>query len=571
VALIASYEQNNPRLMQAWAGYTKGIGEQEIDPEGSVGARFWYKDADTRDRLKRYLKNEKLMDVTQHHKLFVRDSADQAPTPGDWIPVDFPGMLARLMRHYAIGPEFGVSAKVSGTDTEVQRIFEEGEVVDRLRQACEALPEFGDAVFRIDLEESETDDGEFVPQAVFKFIHPGCYHPVFDAVDPTKVLSVTLAYVHILPDEKRRDPNIAYVVLKEHHTLEVGEDLRPHGQVRYEAVEWDGQRESEPIPAALMHELFPGVEDAPTGIDEIPIIHVPFNAEGGCPWGRSEFSRISRLFLAMENRLTQEDEILERHARPKLIVGPGVIGPDARANLADFDVIEIDPSVLERAVKPEYLTWDPKIDAVKHELETLMEFFFMTTETSLASFGMERSGSQVESARALRFKSHRTVSKVQDLRDKLSHAIKRMFRIAQKLELAGRAEEGLDAYKRSPILIQWPDPIIEDHTQDATDYSLLRTSGLVSRIRAIKDIFNLSADEAARELALIQLDELTEAVLPPRQTENPRTAGEQVPGLPASQQPVSPSAVPGKAPSVTAGRAPSPAPVRPADAPAPKR
>jgi len=519
MALLADSTYTDPRTAPAWPGYVPGIGEKEIDPRTGAGGKFWFPDEAAKLRIRGYLENQALMDVDSHYALFAREAGGDAPSQEDWIPIDFPGMLARLMRHYALGPEFGVEAKKEETDPEIQRIFEQGQVTERLRQCTEAFPVMGDAVLRIDVEDREDEDGELVPTACPKFIHPACYHPTFHPLDATKVIAVTLAYVFPIPEEEQRDKNFPFVVLKEIHTIEENEAGEREGFVTYEAVEWDGCKEGEPVSLSR----FPGAVSAPTGLDEIPVIHMAFNAEGGCPWGRSEFSRITRVILALENRLTQEDEILERHARPKLIVGPGVLDANGRANLADFDVIEIDPSILEKAVKPEYLTWDPKIDAVKHQLETLLEFFFMTTETSPASFGMERSGSQVESARALRFKAHRTINKIEDLRDTLKYAVKALFRIGQKLELAARTEDGLASYARSAVNIHFPDPIIEDHTQDAQDYGSLKANGLVSTKRAVADLFNLDPDETEAEVEAIQEDQETSRWLPDRVGDNPET------------------------------------------------
>lgn len=571
MALLANALNYDPRYSASWPGYAPGQGESEIDPLTGAGSKFWWPDEDSKARVLGYVERQAMMNIDSHYKLFAKEAGADAPEPSDWIPVDFPGMLSRLMRHYALGPEFGVEAKVSGTDTHVQRIFTEGEVVERLRQCAEAFPSLGDAVLRIDVEEREDEEGELVPTAVPKFIHPACYHPVFDSLDNTKVEGVILAYVYKIPDDKRRDPDYPYMVLKEVHTLRAASGVdataepvsgtnvvrmrrkpKREAWVEYELVEWDGEKQGAPIDLDV---FFEGLDPRPSGADEIPVVHMAYNAAGGCAWGRSEFERVKQIILKIENRLTQEDEILERHARPKLIVGPGVLDSEGRANLSDFDVIEIDPSILEKAVKPEYLTWDPKIDAVKHQLESLLDFFFISTETCPASFGMERSGSQVESARALRFKAHRTINKIEDLRDMLGRAIRAVFRIAQKLELAAREEDGLESYERSAININFPDPIIEDHTQDAQDYAALKVAGLVSSRRAVSDLFNLDPDETQAELDAIDEDQKTSTWLPDRVGDNPETGasadaleagGKKPPGSPAGGRRGFPGAQPPK-------------------------
>lgn len=516
---VPQFEPRDPR--GAFPGRQPGQGESELKAIG-LGNRFWFPDEAARNRAVRYDRAERLLDVDEHYKLFSElGPAINPPCEEEWIPVDFPGMLARLTRHYTLGPDFSVRAKRTATDPEIQRIAREGRCAALLRQVAEALPIFGDAVVRVDVEEGETEDGDAIPQAVGKFVHPGNYHPEFAPTDPTKVVRVTLAWVFPRPESVQS--TMPFVVLKEIHEP---------GQIRYEAVTWDGNKEgTDPVSPTVID---PELEDGPTGIDEIPVIHFGNNVAGGTHFGRSEFKRIERIFLALENRMSQEDEILERHARPKLIVGPGVLDPQARANLADFDVIEIDPSILEKAVKPEYLTWDPQIEAIKHQLEKLEEYFFITTETSPASFGLERDGSQVESARALRFKAHRTINKIEDLRDPFECSVRDLFRIAQKRELAAREEDGVDPYVRSAVDIHFPDPIIEDDTQEAQDYALMKTSGIVSRKRAVQDLHGLTPEEAeeeVREILQDQTDEATTAAPAP-----PLDAG----GLPEEGEEVEP-------------------------------
>jgi hypothetical protein len=217
------------------------------------------------------------------------------------------------------------------------------------------------------------------------------------------------------------------------------------------------------------------------------------------------------LVLSLENRLAQEDEVLEKHARPKLIVGPGVLDAQGRTNLRDFDLIEVSPDIFEKAVKPEYLTWNTQLEGIAHEIEKLEEYLFMITETSPASFGLERDGSQVESARALRFKSHRTVSKVNDIRGVMSDSLTDLFRIAQLMELAALKDDGKEGYRRTDIVVRFGDPIVEDQTQEVLDYVARKNAGLVSTKRAIMDLDDLTPEETEIEHREILQDAVDEA------------------------------------------------------------
>ncbi|MCI0669364.1 MAG: phage portal protein, partial [Myxococcaceae bacterium] len=186
-----------------------------------------------------------------------------------------------------------------------------------------------------------------------------------------------------------------------------------------------------------------------------------------------------------------------------------------------------------KAVKPEYLTWDMQVQGIREEIQKLEEYFFMTSETAPAAFGMERDGSQVESGRALKFKAHRTVNKVQDARDEFAQAIRDLFRIAQALE--GSANP-------AGVRVHWGDIIVEDNTEEVQNYVALKAAKLVSAERAIADLYDLTPAEAAEERVAILQDSAEEAI-----TETP----------PPSSAPAAP--IPGEENLPEAGSTPPPA------------
>jgi len=547
--VVRTSDLRDPRI--PFIGRSPGQGETELGAL-SLGERFWIPDQAAADRLRGYQKAERLLDVDNHYGLY-RETfpGAKALDESNWIPVDFPGMMARLVRHYAFGEDFSVRARRQGSQPQIDRIYSHSGFRSLASQVAESLPVLGDAVLRVDIEDvpedevSDVSGTELIPQAVIRYVHPGHFFPDFDPLDGTQVNGVTLAWVLPTPSGMEGLVGMPMLVLREIHTLEEGDDGRMAGQVAYRLNAWDGHTTGEEV---AVSQLFPDLEDGPTGIDEIPIVHIGYNRMAGKFFGRSEFQRILRIVLALENRFGQEDEALERHARPKLIVGPGVLDERGQARLADFDVIEIDPSVLEKAIKPEYLTWDMQIGGIQHEIEKLEEYLFMTTETSPASFGLERDGSQVESARALRFKAHRTVNKIIDLRQgELEDDIRRLFRVAQKLELAARTEDDLPAYTRTAIDMVWPDPIIEDQSAEVIDYSTLKGAHLVSRRRAVGDLFQLDPRAADREVQEILQDMVDEsAAASVARPAGPGATGEEFPEAGSAPPPGAPA--PGEQP-----------------------
>lgn len=462
------------------------------NPADGVSTQYYIPDKATRARVEGYVKAEKLLDVEEHMTLFQVQDPD---TQKSYIPFDLAGMLARLMRHYTFSPGFRVRPieQTEEAARNIDRIMENSDAITLFREVAESLPALGDAVIRIDLTDPETvGSDEEKMQAHMRYVKPHQVHVKRNVLDGQKVEEVTLAWMFApswlgLPEDDR------YIVLQETHIP---------GSFWFTCSWWDGEHLVEGPP---LQEVFPTLEPGvhKTGIDEIPMVFIPNNRKAGSFWGRSEFPRISPIIEALEKRMAQLDEVLDKHARPKLIVGPGTLDENGKLQLEDFDIIEVESSILDKAVMPEYLTWDMQIEAIKHQIEKLEEYFFILTETSPASFGLERDGSQVESARALRFKAHRTINKVEDLRDPFGDAIRKMLRIAQKLEVSADYD-----YEVSRVKLEWPDPIIEDDTQEALDYSLLRQNQLVSLHRAVKDLFGLTDAEAMIERARIMEDEV---------------------------------------------------------------
>ena len=498
----------------AFTGRQAGGGESELSQVDGL----YVPDDAAKKRVEGYLEAGKLLDPKQHMTMRRTGRRDTAQdTDKFWIPVEFAGMLVRLMRHYTLGEEFAVRAVLRGTQTasgeellqaqvdaqtEIDRITEVSDIDHLLRQLAEQLPALGDGVLRIDLvDEEDADSGKATPMAKVRYVKPHFYFPTVDPTDGSNVVKVTLAWT--LPDMRTGER-------VQGHSLVLREIHEP-GTVEYKLNVYDGRELGGDL-ALTEVEALKHLENRETGIDEIPVIHFGYNTQAGEHFGNSELARVKDIILALENRLAQEDEVLEKHARPKLIVGPGVLDGEGRTNLADFDVIEVTPDIFEKAVKPDYLTWDMQIQGIQHEIEKLEEYLFMTTETSPASFGLERDGSQVESARALRFKAHRTVNKVQDVRSEITPGIKSVYRIAQKLELAERKKQSKeDGYRWADVDIRYGDPIVEDQEQEVLDYVARKNAGLVSRRRALMDLDNLPAAEAEAEAQEILQDQVDEA------------------------------------------------------------
>lgn len=505
-----------------------GEGQVEVRRRDPLTEAFYVRNEEDRERVRGYGQAERLGDVSKHEDLF-REIRTQPEGFGSgrntrnrsWIPLDFPGMLGRLMRHYTLGEEFHLRGEAKGeqelgpleaqveAQRQVDRISANSELNCLLRRLVESLPILGDGVIRVDLKDLPDEvnaGGALAPSAVFRYVKPHHYLPTLHPVTGD-LMKVELAFLFPgIPGSE--GPSTRNILLREIHTP---------GRIEYKVNRWNNSQElGEELSRSEIRDLPDGeallsLKDRDTGIEEIPLVLFPWQPGPGAIFGESEVLRVAPIMLALENRLSQMDEVLDKHARPKLVVGPGLLDEQGKLAMAEFDVIEVNPDVFEKAVTPSYLTWDMQAAGISSEIEKLEEYLFMTTETSPASFGLERDGSQVESARALRFKAHRTVNKVQDARRELAKGIRAMLRIAQDLELAERKKTRAAGYRPVGIEIRFGDPIVEDQTQEVQDYVMRKQAGLVSAARAIMDLDGLPRIEAEAEVEQIRQDQVDEA------------------------------------------------------------
>ena len=117
------------------------------------------------------------------------------------------------------------------------------------------------------------------------------------------------------------------------------------------------------------------------------------NTEKDGLYGASAFDNVKSIVLALENRLSTEQWILDNHAKPILLLGMNSVIPNEKTGTYTASVIE-GKYMLKKGdgEKPEYLTWDGKLENSLQFRESLKEIFYELTEMGKAYLSGEYTG-----------------------------------------------------------------------------------------------------------------------------------------------------------------------------------
>ena len=225
-----------------------------------------------------------------------------------------------------------------------------------------------------------------------------------------------------------------------------------------------------------------------TGIDEILIVPIALGGddEGGI-YGRSDYADIIGLQGELNNRVTQEAEILDKHADPFMYGPPSLLNEKGVIDNRNR-YVNVNPGEPE----PGYLVWDGQLLAVNQQIVRLIQHIVLTAGLSPESFQMDQQGG-AESGRALRMRQHRTADAVEMRQIVYGEALARAMSIASKLD------RGAPALEPQEINIEWADGLPTDPVEEIEGTSIEVQSQLLSRRTAIQSLHPQWSEERVEE------------------------------------------------------------------------
>jgi len=322
---------------------------------------------------------------------------------------------------------------------------------------------FGDGLLKVRLKNGK---------AIIEPNTPQVWIPITSFDNVQEVLAHVLAWVIQKVDAKGRD---IYFLRVEIHTIGLIQNKLFELKQNFDQTmaKFEIGKEIELSTIAEFKEVLPVQE---TGIDDFLVIPIHNLITSDRATGFDDYSDIDSIIQELEIRIAQLSKILDEHAAPTLAGPDSLRRIDPRTGQVSFDGLgRYIPMAPEDSV-PQYLTWDVQIEAIRYEIDTLLQQLYIISETSAAAFGDLKQG-LAESGSALKRLMLAPLAKVNRLRLRIDPALKKALTIASELEVVN----GVVGAKRiTNVKIEWQDGLPADDTERAMIDSQEYAAGIAS-------------------------------------------------------------------------------------------
>jgi len=442
------------------------------------------------ERLARYERYRKLY-RGEHFSVFndpVRGS-DHDLFPQYYITTNLAAQVSHTAADLLFGEPPNFIAEDGARQETIDRLVTENDLFTTLLKSARGQSYRGDSVFKI----------RWSPEAggrvVIESLAPDAYFPIFDPDDPTRNESVWVAWVRSGGADRSGDRGLwARPSDEASEVLRV--EVHTPGQIQNLVFPYKNGRLGAPMDLAGVAPDVP--EFVATGIDEIPLIHIP-NAvtDDTGPFGLSDYVFFEDIQREINNRLSQIGNVLDKHADPNMVIPLQALDAEGAFRAVTQKAWPID----QADVRPEYVTWDGKLDAAFREVELLEELFFMASGISPGTLGVARAGLVEESGRAIHLRQLRTLKWIENKRAAWNQGLTRMFSIAQQF-LAAHSPDHADA-QPTKVQILWNDGLPTDRTANIEDAVKAVEGGVMSVERGVRLAQGLEGENLTAEVQAI--------------------------------------------------------------------
>jgi len=440
-----------------------------------------------RARLDSYKTNEKIF-TGDHFDAFTMTSSEFAKEYSrlKYVVCNFGGLLSKLAADMLFQEYPTFSLGKDGDAAWLDAVMRNNKFKTQSYESALEGSYRGDAVFRI---RSENE------RIIIEDINPSCYFPKVNENNMrAEPEYIDLAWV-VSTGEKKK------ALYTERH-------FKGYIENSLHQIDDNGQ-----VTAKLrFNDYYPDTpENIDTGVpDAFLVVHIANYKINTRYFGISDYYDLTSLFFAVNNRVTKIDNILDKHGDPILAVPDGFLDEDGKVRREAFGIIEVDTN--EKQMMPQYIVWDAKLESAFSEIDKLVDFLLMFSETSPSALGLDKNGA-AESGRALKFKLLRTLAKKNRKQLYYDDGFKDLFLTAQKFAKANNLKTLGDVkLTKDPVdlEIEWADGVINDN-QEVIDYETQRIkNGLTSKVDAIQRLDGVSEDEAKTRLKEIETENAAE-------------------------------------------------------------
>lgn len=461
----------------------------DLNLNTSTGAErsFPYTQSDA-NRLKAYDYNEMLFDG-RHFEAF-RVKIDnlaygEVYSKLRYVKANFAGLVSKVCADFLFGEP--IKIKVPDGDQEfVDALIEENSFMTQLYESALTNSFMGDDLFKLRVGRRHRKIAEEKLTVIIEETTPKVYFPDINAFnvreEPSKVI---LAWTFEVVVDGKKNKYLR-------------EEIHEPEKITNKVYRMEGDK--------IKEEVGPGilglVAEEATKSDRPLVFHIPNWKIGGRFFGLSDYYDLENIFYAINNRLTKNDNILDKHSDPILAVPEGILDEKGQVKRGKLNMVE-KPVGSGDDGKPEYIVWNANMEYAFKQIETLIDMLFMLSEISPDVLG--KGEGQSDSGRALKLKIMRTLAKINRKKLYYDKAIKDIVYYAQVLAKEWQIEINGKKLSKPPVRpeIEWADgmPIDElEQVEIETQRLDNGTQDVVSAIMNIDGVDEDSAEEKAKKI-----------------------------------------------------------------------
>jgi len=419
-----------------------------------------------KQRIDNYRTNEDIF-LGLHSTAFAKFSALMAKEQKSliYIVCNFGALISKVSADLLFGEQIKFKWPKEVKDTKwFDELIENNKLHTRNYESALSNSYHGDSVIKVRQAENK--------KIIIEYITPEIVFVNLDSDNINETKSIEIAWIKQQGDTKY-----------------VRKEIHYKGKIVNELWLLNGDILSEKVDLGIFYDNMP--EEQNTGVDDFLVKIIPNWKTSNRFWGISDYNDLHSLFDEANNRITRLADILNKHSNPKLAVPRGVIDKKGQVRTQNFDLFEV-VATTGGVAKPEYITWDASLEAAFKEIDKIVEFVFLFSETSPSVFGMDKGGT-AESGRALKFRLLRTLAKISRKKNYYDEALKWAMVVAQKLA------------KKTPVIpkIEWQDGIPQDTFEQAQIEEIRLRSGNTSRESSIRRLDSGSNDDIKEEMEKI--------------------------------------------------------------------
>ena len=304
-------------------------------------------------------------------KLIAKINSIDTEIPYSVIPVNMFKLTVSKLDSLFFSNEVSIKTGDIKRDERINRLVERTDFIKSLRKAFKIAEIEGDGCIKVYKDGASA----FNPIHAFK---------VVDESDTTNTRAIVL-YEYLTTDVGFNQKRITHIRFEVHQPNSIFEQV----------FEYLGDRVGKPVRYWYNGRWIPrSGREYTTGLDMLLVQWLSLNEEADGIYGQSSFLDFKDIIFALESRLSSELWVEDNHEKPFLVLGAEMFL--ANEETGRYELKQINGKYLishgNESAKPEYLTWDGKLENSQQIREDFMSYFYELSELGKTFLSGEYTG-----------------------------------------------------------------------------------------------------------------------------------------------------------------------------------